>query len=51
MTNFGDLDTYTGDAQHDMWVHFEYNENTGELSNVFDDSDVDKFIDNLNNWN
>lgn len=45
-----DLDAYNGDTGHDMWVDFDYNENTGELSDIFDDSDLDAFINNLNDW-
>ena len=31
------LDTYNGDAEHNMWVDFDNYENTGE-PDVFDDS-------------
>lgn len=45
-----DLDQYNGDAEHDMWVDFDYHENTGELSEYFDDSDLAAYVDNLNDW-
>lgn len=50
MDEYEDLDAYNGDTEHDMWVDFDYNENTGELSGIFDDSDIDSYINNLNDW-
>lgn len=50
MGDYEDLDAYNGDTEHDMWVDFDYNENTGELSGIFDDSDMDSYINNLNDW-
>lgn len=50
MSEYDDLDTYNGDPVHDSWVDFDYNENTGELSYIFDDTNLDQFIDNLNDW-
>lgn len=50
MNDINDLDTYNGDQVHDDWVDFDYNENTGELSGLFEDTDLDDFIDNLNDW-
>lgn len=60
MADYDDLDTYDGDPVHDGWVDFDYHviglplchckENTGELSDIFDDTDLDQFIDNLNDW-
>lgn len=32
-----DLDTYNGDTEHDMWVDYDYNENTGKLEELFED--------------
>ena len=32
-----DLDIYNGDTEHDMWVDYDYNENTGELEEPFED--------------
>lgn len=50
MNDYDDLDTYNGDPVHDGWVDFDYIENTGELSSLFEDSDLDEYIDNLNDW-
>ena len=50
MDEYEDLDAYNGDTEHDMWIDFDYNENTGELSGIFDDSDIDSYINNLNDW-
>lgn len=50
MDEYEDLDMYDGDPVHDGWVDFDYNENTDELSDIFDDSDLDQFIDNINDW-
>lgn len=48
MDELYDLDEYNGDTEHDMWVDFTNNENTGELPELFDDEDPDDFVDNLN---
>ena len=50
MYEIDDLDTYNGDTEHDMLVDFTYNQYTGELADIFDDSEVDDFIDNLDDW-
>ena len=50
MTDYDDLDTYNGDPVHDMEVDYDFHINTGELSDIFDDTDLDQFIDNLNDW-
>ncbi len=50
MNGLDDLGTYNGEQEHDSWVDFTYKENTSELSELFDDSDIDQFIDNLNDW-
>ena len=50
MTDYDDLDTYNGDPVHDGWVDFDFNKNTGELSCLFEDTDIETFIDNLNDW-
>ena len=50
MDEYEDLDMYDGDPVHDGWVDFDYNENTDELSDIFEDSDLDHFIDNINDW-
>ena len=44
-----DLDTYNGDTVHDMWVDFDYYENTGN-SDVFDEDNLDDYVDNLDDW-
>ena len=59
MNDYDDLDAYNGDSEHNMWVDFDYNENTGELSvidsslaeqDIFDEPDLDTYINNLNDW-
>ena len=65
MDELNDLDTHNGDTEHDMWVDFTTHalgsaalhlnidnrkEYTGELGEYFDDTDVDNFVDNLNDW-
>ena len=48
--SLGKLTASLQDAQVDGWVDFDYNENTGELSGLFDNTDLDYFIDKLNDW-
>lgn len=48
--DFEDLDTYNGDTIHDMYVDSGYEINTGELPDVFDEADLDDFIENLDDW-
>ena len=48
MDELDDLATYKGDTEHDMWVDFTTNQYTGELTDIFDDPDLDTFDDNLN---
>ena len=50
MNEYNDLDTYNGDLVHDGWVDFDYHENKGELSDLFDESDHDQSVDDLNDW-
>lgn len=50
MTDYDDIDIYNGDAVHDMELDFDYHINTGELPEYFEDSDLEQFIDNLNDW-
>ena len=50
MTDYDELDTYNGDPVHDMEVDYDFHINTGELSDIFDDTDLDQFIDNINDW-
>lgn len=49
MSDFDELDTRNGDSVHDMWVDFDKIENTG-TTDVFDETEIDNFIDNLNDW-
>lgn len=49
MTNDDDLDTYNGDSEYDMWVDLDHFENTGS-PDVFNEPDLDNFIDNLHDW-
>lgn len=49
MTDYNELDTYSGDTEHDMWVDYDNFETTGN-TDVFDETDIDNFIDNLNDW-
>lgn len=32
-----DLDTYNGNTEHDMYVDYDYNENTNELEDLFNE--------------
>ena len=50
MEDYDELDTYNTDTEHNMWVDFDCYENTGELSEIFNDSDLDNYIENLNDW-
>ena len=49
MIDLGDLSTYNGDIVHDMWVDFDHDENTG-TPDVFDEDNLDEYVDNLNDW-
>ena len=49
MTDYNELDNYNGDTEHDMWVDFDNFENT-DTPDVFDEPNIDNFIDNLNDW-
>lgn len=49
MDDYEDLDTYNGDVVHDMWVDFDNYENTGS-PDVFDEPDLDDFVDTLDDW-
>lgn len=35
MDEYDDLDTYNGDPIHDSWVDFDNDQNTGEISDLF----------------
>ena len=49
MDEYDDLDTYNGETVHDMWVDFDNYENTGN-PDVFDEDNLDEYINNLNDW-
>ena len=49
MAEYDDLDVYNGDAVHHMLVDFDNYENTG-TPDVFDDDNLDEYIDNLDDW-
>ena len=50
ISEYDNLDSYNGDPVYDGWVDFDYNENTGELSELFDETYLDQSIDDLNDW-
>ena len=50
MEDYDALDTYNQGTEHNMWTDFDYNENTSELSDLFEETDIDQYIDNLNDW-
>lgn len=50
MNGYDDLDTYNGDAEHDMMVDYDYHINTRDLTETFDDEDPDEDADNLDDW-
>lgn len=41
---------YGDNAVDDMMVDYGYHINTGDLPEIFDESSVDDFITNLNDW-
>lgn len=45
-----EIDNYGDNAIDDMMVDYDYHVNTDELPELFDDSSVDDFIANLNDW-
>ena len=45
-----ELEEYGGNSVDDMMVDYDYHINTSDLSELFDDSSVDDFIANLNDW-
>lgn len=48
--NYEDLDQYNEHTMHDMYMDSDYEINTGELPEVFDEADLNEYIDNLNDW-
>lgn len=41
---------YGENVVNDMMVDYDYHVNTGDLPELFDESSVDDFIANLNDW-
>lgn len=41
MSDYDDLDAYNGDTEHDMYVDYDYNENTDELDDLSDEDEED----------
>lgn len=41
---------YDENGDDDMMVEYDYHINTGELPELFDESSVEDFIANLNDW-
>lgn len=50
MDEFDNIDNYNGDPVHDKESDYDYNINTGELPFNFGDTNLDDFINNLNDW-
>ncbi len=48
MDELDSIDTYIGNPEYDSWVDFDYHDNTGEQSELFDDSNMEKYIIKLN---
>lgn len=49
MDEYEDLDIYNGNTVHDIWVDFDNHENTRN-PDVFDEADINEYVDNLNDW-
>lgn len=52
MYELDDLATYDGETEHDMWVDFSTNQYTGDLEDIFDNSEINSndFINSLDDW-
>lgn len=48
--NYNELDFHYGPLKDDCWGDFDYHQNIGELYNLFEDYEIDQFIDNLDDW-
>ncbi len=48
--DYNELDFHNENLKDDGRVDFDYHQNTDELSYFLDDSDIDQFIDKLNDW-
>lgn len=49
MNSHNKLDIYD-DPVHGVWGDLGYNNSTGDLSEIFDDTNIDQLIGNLNYW-
>lgn len=49
MNEYDDLGIYNEHTEHDMWVDFDHYENT-DTPDVFDEDNLDEYVDNLNDW-
>ena len=45
-----ELEEYSEIFVDDMMVDYNYHVNTGDLPELFDESSIDDFIANLNDW-
>lgn len=48
MNEYEDLGTYNGEPEHDMMVDYDYYINTGELSDLFEGSDLEEYVNDSN---
>lgn len=51
MDELDELAIYNCDTEHNMWVDFTTHEYTGELGTNFKESDIDNYVENLNDRN
>lgn len=47
---YDNLDDYNGNPIHDTVVDADYHINTGAVVSECDDTDLDDYINNLNDW-
>ena len=50
MSDYEDLNASNCDHVLGGWGDLDYHENTDELPELFEESDLDNIIDNLNDW-
>ncbi|MBD5270372.1 MAG: hypothetical protein HDS43_07130 [Bacteroides sp.] len=50
MDELDKFDKYDGNPIHDMVVDYDYHINTGAFASGFGDTDLDDYINNLNDW-
>lgn len=48
--DFDQSNVYHDEPVQDGWFDFDYHENTDELSDLFYDTNMDYYINNLNDW-